>query len=56
MAFDEIELESVAKLTKLTMPCQEDADEAILTEGSVGEVGAMAEDAAENVRGQTDRH
>lgn len=56
MAFDEIELESVAKLAKLTMPCQEDADEAILTEGSVGEVGAMAEDAAENVRGQTDRH
>ena len=56
MAFDEIELESVAKLAKLTMPCQEDADEAILTEGSAGEVGAMAEDAAENVRGQIDRH
>lgn len=56
MTFDEIELESVAKLAKLTMPCQEDADEAILTEGSEGEVEAMAEDAVKNVRGQTDRH
>lgn len=56
IAFDEIELESVAKLSKLTMPCQEVADEAILTDGSGGEVGAMAEDAVKNVRGQTDRH
>ena len=56
MAFDEIELESVAKRAKLTMPCKEDANEAILTEGSGGEVGAMAEDAVKNVRGQTDRH
>ena len=38
------------------MPCQEVADEAILTDGSAGEVGAMAEDAVKNVRGQTDRH
>ncbi|CAH3039803.1 unnamed protein product [Pocillopora meandrina] len=48
MAFDEIELESVAKRAKLTMPCKEDANEAILTEGSGGEVGAMAEDAVKN--------
>lgn len=36
IAFDEIELESVAKLSKFTMPCQEDADEAILTDGRGG--------------------